>query len=58
MLAKFMILSFYVVVAGWSLAYLWKAISGGLQGGSVEDMAAIFGANNANPLTLGAWARW
>ena len=56
MLAGFMILCFYVVVAGWSLAYLWKAISGGLQGGSVEDMAAIFGANNANPLTLGAWS--
>lgn len=56
MLAGFMILSFYVVVAGWSLAYLWKSLSGGLQGNSVEEMAAIFGANNANPLTLGAWS--
>ncbi|MGM0703688.1 MAG: sodium-dependent transporter [Pseudomonadota bacterium] len=56
MLAGFMILSFYVVVAGWSFAYLWKALSGGLAGASVDDMAAIFEANNANPLNLGLWS--
>ncbi|MBY5984557.1 sodium-dependent transporter [Halomonas cupida] len=56
MLCGFMILSFYVVVAGWSFAYLWKMVSGGLAGSSVDDMAAIFGANNANPFTLGAWS--
>ncbi|WP_136064327.1 sodium-dependent transporter [Modicisalibacter radicis] len=56
MLCGFMILSFYVVVAGWSVSYLWKAISGGLSADSVEGMAAIFGANNANPLNLGFWS--
>lgn len=56
MLCGFMILSFYVVVAGWSFAYLWKMVSGGLAGSSVDDMAAIFGANNANPFSLGAWS--
>jgi neurotransmitter:Na+ symporter, NSS family len=56
MLCGFMILSFYVVVAGWSVSYLWKAISGGLNADSVDGMAAIFGANNASPLNLGFWS--
>lgn len=56
MLCGFMILSFYVVVAGWSFSYLWKMLTGGLAGTSVDDMAAVFGANNANPLNLGFWS--
>nr|WP_245682211.1 sodium-dependent transporter [Halomonas gudaonensis] len=56
MLCGFLILSFYVVVAGWSFAYLWKALSGGLVGAGVDDMAAIFAANNENPLNLGFWS--
>ncbi|MFC3286268.1 sodium-dependent transporter [Litchfieldella rifensis] len=56
MLCGFMILSFYVVVAGWSFAYLWKTLSGGLVGNEVADMAAIFEANNANPWNLGFWS--
>ena len=56
MLCGFMILSFYVVVAGWSFAYLWKMLTGGLAGSSVDDMAAVFEANNANPWNLGFWS--
>ncbi|MBP5981943.1 MAG: sodium-dependent transporter [Halomonas sp.] len=56
MLCGFLILSFYVVVAGWSFSYLWKMLTGGLAGTSVDDMAAAFGANNANPLNLGFWS--
>ena len=56
MLCGFMVLSFYVVVAGWSFAYLWKMLSGGLAGSGVDDMAAIFVANNENPLSLGFWS--
>lgn len=56
MLCGFMILSFYVVVAGWAVSYLWKALSGGLDADSVEGMAAIFSANNANPWNLGFWS--
>ena len=56
MLCGFMVLSFYVVVAGWSFSYLWKMLTGGLSGSSVNDMAAVFGANNANPLNLGFWS--
>ncbi|MCH4563512.1 sodium-dependent transporter [Halomonas sp. EGI 63088] len=56
MLCGFMILSFYVVVAGWSFAYLWKMLGGGLAGSSVDEMAALFGANNESPLNLGFWS--
>ncbi|MCE0731383.1 sodium-dependent transporter [Halomonas sp. G15] len=56
MLCGFLILCFYVVVAGWSFSYLWKMLSGGLAGGSVDDMVAIFAANNASPLNLGLWS--
>ncbi|MBF59043.1 sodium-dependent transporter [Halomonas sp. FeN2] len=56
MLCGFMILSFYVVVAGWSFSYLWKMLTGGLSGGTVEELAAVFGANNANPWNLGFWS--
>ena len=56
MLCGFLILSFYVVVAGWSFSYLWKMLTGGLPGSSVDDMAAVFAANNANPFTLGGWS--
>ncbi|WP_447957535.1 sodium-dependent transporter [Vreelandella sp. EE7] len=56
MLCGFMILSFYVVVAGWSFSYLWKTLSGGLNGESVEALAAVFDANNENPWNLGFWS--
>lgn len=56
MLAGFMILSFYVVVAGWSFSYLWKMASGALSGHSVAELGAIFEAGNANPWALGGWA--
>jgi neurotransmitter:Na+ symporter, NSS family len=56
MLAGFMILSFYVVVAGWSFSYLWKMVTGQLAGSNVDDMVAIFAANNANPFNLGFWS--
>ncbi|MDG4869422.1 hypothetical protein P8631_15665, partial [Guyparkeria sp. 1SP6A2] len=39
-----------------SFSYLWKMLSGGLAGSSVDDMAAIFAANNANPWVLGGWS--
>ncbi|MCE8025628.1 sodium-dependent transporter [Billgrantia aerodenitrificans] len=56
MLAGFMILSFYVVVAGWSFSYLWKMLTGQLAGSGVDDMVAIFVGNNENPFNLGFWS--
>ncbi|MCM2971418.1 sodium-dependent transporter [Larsenimonas suaedae] len=56
MISGFLILCFYVVVAGWALSYVWKAISGGFGLGSVEAYEALFGATNANPWSLGGWS--
>ncbi len=47
--AAFIILSFYGVVAGWTLHYLYLAISGGLQGLSAEQLGAVFGGFISNP---------
>lgn len=42
-LAAFMILSFYGVVAGWSLYYTVQSVIGGLSGLSPEEMGNFFG---------------
>jgi len=48
----FGILSFYSVVAGWTLSYAWDALMGAFAGGvSIEQSTAHFGA-----LTGGTWA--
>jgi len=56
MLAGFMILCFYVVVAGWAFAYTWKMLDGSLAASSVEGLAQVFEAHNANPWALGGWS--
>ncbi|WP_120994078.1 sodium-dependent transporter [Stutzerimonas urumqiensis] len=56
MLAGFMILCFYVVVAGWAFAYTWKMLDGSLAAPSVEALGAVFESHNANPWALGGWS--
>ena len=56
MLAGFMILCFYVVVAGWAFAYTWKMLDGSLAATSVEQLGGVFEAHNANPWQLGGWS--
>ncbi|HLA33094.1 MAG TPA: sodium-dependent transporter [Pseudomonas sp.] len=56
MLAGFMILCFYVVVAGWAFAYTWKMLDGSLAATSVEVLGGVFEAHNANPWQLGGWS--
>jgi len=56
MLAGFMILCFYVVVAGWAFAYTWKMLDGSLAAPSVEALGQVFEAHNANPWALGGWS--
>ncbi|MGQ7817818.1 sodium-dependent transporter [Metapseudomonas furukawaii] len=56
MLAGFMILCFYVVVAGWAFAYTWKMLSGALVASSVDSLAQVFEGHNANPWQLGGWS--
>lgn len=42
-LASYLILSFYLVVAGWTLEYLWESITGGLYSGTgTEGMEVTF----------------
>jgi NSS family neurotransmitter:Na+ symporter len=44
--SAFILLSFYSVVAGWSLHYTWLSVSGQLAGLGPENMAPVFGNLN------------
>ena len=48
--AAFLVLSFYSVVGGWTLAYIVKAATGALGGRSATDAVQTFGALVGNPL--------
>ncbi|MCB9567499.1 MAG: sodium-dependent transporter [Myxococcales bacterium] len=47
--AGVVILSYYSVVAGWSLHYVWLAISGGLAEQTPEALGQLFGETYADP---------
>jgi NSS family neurotransmitter:Na+ symporter len=53
--AGFLILSFYSVIAGWALAYVFKAGSGSFAGLDADSSSEMFGAMLANPEALLAW---
>jgi NSS family neurotransmitter:Na+ symporter len=53
--AGFLILSFYSVIAGWALAYVFKAGSGSFSGLDAEGSSEMFGAMLASPEALLAW---
>lgn len=55
MLAAFVILSFYSVVAGWTLAYMFRAAAGVFTGATVDGARAIFQGLTADPERLLAW---
>ncbi len=48
-------LSFYAIVGGWTMAYVVKIGSGGMQGITTQAAENVFDALNGNPLTLFAW---
>ena len=50
-----LVLSFYSVIAGWTLAYLGKSASGALNGLTPEEVGASFGAFLHNPLPMIFW---
>ncbi|MEO7793672.1 MAG: sodium-dependent transporter [Thermoanaerobaculia bacterium] len=54
-IACFAITTYYMVVAGWVLAYTWKCASGALVGLDRPAVAAHFQALLANPFELVAW---
>ncbi|MGK9065712.1 sodium-dependent transporter [Stutzerimonas chloritidismutans] len=51
-LTGFLILSFYLVVAGWALAYVPATLGGSFSGIGGEASGALFGALLASPLRL------
>ena len=48
--AAFIILSFYSVVAGWTIAYVVKAVTGVLATSDPDALGAVFGAFSADPV--------
>lgn len=53
--AGFLILSFYSVIAGWALAYVFQASSGGLNGVGAAEAESLFGALIGSPAQLMIW---
>jgi NSS family neurotransmitter:Na+ symporter len=52
-IAGILILSYYSVIAGWTVAYVEKSVTGSFVGGSPADIAAIFGAFTGNWISVG-----
>ncbi len=48
MITSFILLSFYSVIGGWIISYLYKALTGELTGLSSEEYAEVFGATISN----------
>ena len=55
MLAGVLILSYYSVIAGWSLAYVLESVGGGFTGISREAAGNLFSALISDPLKLIFW---
>lgn len=53
--ASLMILSFYSVVAGWIMEYLFQAVTGGLSGHTSEEYATLFSTFTVNPWRSVMW---
>jgi len=55
MLAGFLILSYYSVIAGWALSYVLDSVSGTFSGASAEAVGEHFGGLLASPGALLFW---
>ncbi|MEH6504150.1 MAG: sodium-dependent transporter [Cycloclasticus sp.] len=53
--AGFLILSYYSVIAGWAMAYVVRVASGVFEGATAEGVGNIFGQFIADPEKLLAW---
>lgn len=53
--AGFLIMSFYSVIAGWALAYVLESVSGGFNGLTGETAGAAFGGFISNPGQATFW---
>lgn len=54
-LAGFLILSFYSVIAGWALSYIIRMATGTFSGASADEVGAVFDGLLASPESLLAW---
>jgi NSS family neurotransmitter:Na+ symporter len=53
--SAFLILSFYSVIAGWVVAYAFRAAAGTFQGLTADGVTAIFAGLEADPERMLAW---
>jgi len=53
--AGFLVLSFYAVIAGWALSYVFMTAKGSFSGASPEAVGEIFGALQSSPGQLIFW---
>ncbi|ANG61886.1 symporter [Marinobacterium aestuarii] len=51
----FVLLSFYLVVAGWAVAYIFNAGSGVFTGASSDDIGALFNSLVSDPVASTLW---
>ena len=54
-IAGFLILSYYSVIAGWAMSYVLKAIGGSFNGGDAKQINELFDSFIASPLQLVFW---
>jgi NSS family neurotransmitter:Na+ symporter len=54
-IAGFLILSYYSVIAGWAMAYVVRVASGVFEGATADGVSNIFGQLIADPEKLLAW---
>lgn len=54
-IAGFLILSYYSVIAGWTMSYIGTAASGGFEGAGAEQISTLFGDLLASPWVLFGW---
>lgn len=55
MIAGFLILAYYSVIAGWAMAYIFKAFFGGFFGTDAGEVKAIFDGLMASPIQQLFW---
>ncbi len=55
MLAAFLILSFYSVIAGWAIPYVGQAVVGSFANATPDEIGGIFGGLLASPWQLLLW---
>lgn len=54
-LAGFLILSYYSVIAGWALAYVFRTASGVFEEATAEAVGSVFGTFMSQPLSMVVW---